>query len=185
MAVGIFGVAAAYRPVIRKWVTRQDVPSVVSRGMYSPTVYGWAVLDGGITEIHRYGLTSLPSGIRVVGWQTLRLLVDELGLVPPRRPLPGEVLVDVEELRRRHNSGIAQDDEAHRCAELLASCEDGETTPGVARTLLIGPDPIESPLSDAEPQAGKGALAGRPVGPWLSERWVEQQLRERAVREGH
>jgi hypothetical protein len=35
--------------------------------MYSSTVYGWAVLDGGSTKIDPYGLTSLPLGIRVVG----------------------------------------------------------------------------------------------------------------------
>jgi hypothetical protein len=136
MSPGVFGVSAGHRQAVRDWVAHQDVPTLVSRGMYSSTVYGWAVLNGGISEIHRYGLTSLPSGVRVVGWQTLRLLIDQLGLVGPERVLPGEVFIDIEELRRRHGSDAARDDGAQRRADLLASCEDGATMRWVAHTLL-------------------------------------------------
>lgn len=159
MAAGVFGVRAAHRQAVRDWVTHQDVPSVVSRGVYEPTVYGWAVLDGGITEIHQYGLSSLPTGIRVVGWQTLRLLVDELGLAGPRRVLPGEVAIEIEELRLRHLADTARDGAAHQRAELLASCADGDTMRWVAHDLL----------GDATLGAGSGA---RPAaGAWGEQRF--------------
>ncbi|WP_211176769.1 hypothetical protein [Pseudonocardia acidicola] len=123
----MFGVSADYRAAVRDWLAQQDVPSLVSRGMYASTVYGWAVLDGGITEIHRYGWASLPSEVRVVGWQTLRLLIDQLVLMGPTRVLPGEVFIATAELRRRHAGQAARDEAAQRRAELLASCVDGTT----------------------------------------------------------
>jgi hypothetical protein len=169
MGPGIFVVTAAHRPVVRQWLDAQDVPVIVSRDLYSPTITGWAVLDGGCTEIDRYGLTSLPSRIRVVGWQTLRLLVDELGLAGPRRVLPGERAVEIAELRRRHTSDAARDQAAAGRAELLATCADGASIRSAAQELL-GYGPPETPLETARAEGPNG-----PMGPWRSPRWVEQQ----------
>lgn len=179
----VFGVAVAHRPMVRDWVSEPDVPCVTSRNLYSPTVYGWAVLDAGITEIHQYGLTSLPSGVRVVGWQALRLLIDELGLQGPKQALPGETTVPIDELRRRHRSAAARDAAARQRAELLASCADGTKMREVAGLLVDEPGSVDGPHAhpgSSAPSAGKGRMAGVPAGPWLSDRWVERQLYLRA-----
>lgn len=172
----VYGVVPTHEPRIRAWLDSQDVPCVVSRDLYSPTVYGWAVLDGGCSEIHRYGLTSLPSGIRVVGTPTLRLLIADLDLRGTPRPLAGEPFVEVAELRLRHAGDAARGPEAQRRAELLASCEDGDTMRSVAEALL-GPAPGTVAAPAAEP-APRERPPG-PMGPWRSEHWVEQQLADR------
>lgn len=172
----IYGVVPVYTSTVRSWLDAQEVPSVVARDLYSSTVHGWAVLDGGCTEIHRYGLTSLPSGIRVVGTPTLRLLIAELGLRGAPRPAAGEPVVEVSELRRRHADVAARGPDAERRADLLASCEDGDTIRAVADKLL-GPVP-----GAAAPAAGETTPRERPhgpMGPWRSERRVEEQLAER------
>ncbi|MFG1636980.1 hypothetical protein [Pseudonocardia alni] len=170
----IFGVVPEHVGAVRSWLDAQDVPCVLSRDLYSPTVTGWAVLDGGCTEIHRYGLTSLPSGIRVVGGTALRLLIAELDLSGGPRPDPGAPFAGAPELRERHRGDGARDNSARERAELLASCETGEDIRAVAEQLL-GPLP-RGP--------GPGPTPGRvrphgPMGSWRSQQWVEQQMATR------
>ncbi|MBO4238589.1 hypothetical protein [Pseudonocardia alni] len=131
---------------------------------------GWAVLDGGCTEIHRYGLTSLPSGMRVVGGDCLRLLISELGLSGGPRPEPGAPFVEALELRDRHRRNAARDVAAWERAELLAGCETGDDIRAAAQRLL-GPVPHA-------PGPGPARVHERPhgpMGPWRSQRWVDEQ----------
>lgn len=132
---GVFDVAAGYRSVVREWIEHQDVPFVSVRAVHAPSVDAWAVLDGGVTSVYGYGLTSLPHGMRVVGFAAFRLVVDALGLVGPAHALPGETLVDVAELRRRHRSRSARDPVAVEQAELLSVCHDAVMLRWVAATL--------------------------------------------------
>ncbi|GEL20124.1 hypothetical protein [Pseudonocardia asaccharolytica] len=136
----VFAVTPTHRRTVLGWAEAQDVPAVSNRDLYAPAVDGWAVLDGGITSVHPHSsttpATTLPPGVRVVGFQALRLLVCELDLVRPPRPFPGEAWADVAELRRRHRSPDARLPSAVEKAELLASCVDGPSLRWVAATLL-------------------------------------------------
>ena len=132
---GVFDVATGYRSVVREWIERQDVPFVSARAVHAPSVEAWAVLDGGITSVYGYGLTSLPHGMRVVGFAAFRLVVDALGLAGPAQALPGETLADVTELRRRHRTRSARDPVAVEQAELLSVCQDAVMLRWVAAAL--------------------------------------------------
>src|SRR5690348_12694892 len=86
----VFDVATDYRYTVLAWASRQDVPTVRHRALHVPVVEAWAVLDGGVTSLEGYGATSLPCGVRVVGFQVLRLLIADLGLADAPRPFDGE-----------------------------------------------------------------------------------------------
>ena len=86
------------------WASIQDVPTVRQHALHVPAVEAWAVLDGGVTSLEGYGATSLPCGVRVVGFQALRLLIAELGLAGPVRPFDGETVLAPEELRSAHRA---------------------------------------------------------------------------------
>jgi hypothetical protein len=132
----VFEVVAPHRWLVRDWLRAQDLPHAAQRDVHSPTVEGWALLDGGVTAISGYGLTSLPHGIRVIGFGTLRLLLAELDVTGPAEPFPDEPPVDLDELRRRHRTTAADSPDAREQAELLASCRDAVLLRWVAVTLF-------------------------------------------------
>ena len=130
----VFDVATDYRYTVLAWASTQDVPTVRHHAVHIPAVEAWAVLDGGVTSLEGYGATSLPCGVRVVGFQVLRLLIADLGLVGPARPFDGETVVDSKELRCAHRA-TGRSPSAIEQAELLASCHDAVLLRWVAATL--------------------------------------------------
>ena len=132
----VFEARPGHRGAVRDWARRQDVPRVSARELHLPDVDAWAVLDGGVTSIRGYGLTSLPSGVRLVGFQAFRLLLADLGLAGPVLPFPGETLLDPDELRRRHAAPEARGEAASEQAELLGACRDAVLLRWVATTLV-------------------------------------------------
>lgn len=139
----VFEVARRSASAVRAWAERQDVATASTRMVHSPSVDAWAILDGGITSIYGYGLTTLPAGVRIVGFQAYRLLLAESEVAGPDEPFPGEVPVDLDRLGRRHRSGLARDAAAVEQAELLAACTDEVMLRWVAATLLAGSTPAE------------------------------------------
>jgi hypothetical protein len=134
LGAAVFDVATEYRYTVLAWASIQDVPTVRQHALHVPAVEAWAVLDGGVTSMEGYGATSLPCGVRVVGFQALRLLIADLGLRGPREPFDGEVVLEPEELRSAHRAG-GRGPEAVEQAELLASCHDAVLLRWVAATL--------------------------------------------------
>jgi hypothetical protein len=132
----VFECLPGHRPTVRDWALRQQVPRASPRELHLPDVDAWAVLDGGVTSIHGYGLTSLPCGVRVVGFQAFRLLLDALGLAGPLLPFHGETVLPPVELRRRHAAPEARGPAATEQAELLAACRDAVLLRWVATTLV-------------------------------------------------
>jgi hypothetical protein len=86
LGAAVFDVATEYRYTVLAWASNQDVPTVRRHALHVPAVEAWAVLDGGVTSLEGYGATSLSCGVRVVGFQVLRLLIADLGLAGPARP---------------------------------------------------------------------------------------------------
>ncbi len=132
----MFECLPGHRVTVRDWARRQHIPCASPRDLHLPDVDAWAVLDGGVTSIHGYGLTTLPCGVRVVGFQTFRLLLAELGLAGPLLPFPGETVLEPDELRRRHTAPAARSEAALEQAELLAACRDATLLRWVATTLM-------------------------------------------------
>jgi hypothetical protein len=130
----VFDVATDYRYTVLSWASIQDVPTVRQHALHVPVVEAWAMLDGGITSLDGYGATSLPCGVRVVGFQALRLLIADLGLAGPASPFDGETVLDPEELRCAHRA-TERSATAVEQAELLASCRDAVLLRWVAATL--------------------------------------------------
>ena len=169
----VFEVAAPHRWLVRDWLAAQDLPHAAQRDVHSPTVEGWAFLDGGVTAVSGYGLTSLPHGIRVVGFGALRLLLSELDVEAPAEPFPDERRVDLDELRRRYRVADRDSADAHERAELLTICRDAVLLRWVAATLFqeaaqdrgptaeaLAPDipapaePVKSPAPGPRPTGG-------------------------------
>lgn len=135
LGAAVFEVAPDYRYTVLAWASIQDVPTVRHRELHVPAVEAWAVLDGGVTSLEGYGATSLPCGVRVVGFQVLRLMVADLRLAGAVRPFDGETVLDPDELRRKHRAA-GRSPAATEQAELLASCHDAVLLRWVAATLL-------------------------------------------------
>jgi len=135
LGAAVFDVAPDYRYTVLAWASIQDVPTVRHRAVHLPAVEAWAVLDGGVTSLEGYGATSLPCGVRVVGFQALRLIVADLRMAAPGRPFEGETVADADDLRRAHRAA-ARTPAAVEQAELLASCHDAVLLRWVAATLL-------------------------------------------------
>ncbi len=131
----VFDVAPDYRYTVLAWASIQDVPTARHRELHLPAVEAWAMLDGGVTSLEGYGATSLPCGVRVVGFQALRLLIADLRLAGPVRPFDGETVLAPAELRKVHNAA-GRSPAATEQAELLASCHDAVLLRWVAATLL-------------------------------------------------
>jgi hypothetical protein len=159
LAPAAFLVTSSHQGDVFEWLTGQKVASCRASGMYSSLVDGWAVLDGGVTHISRYGLTSLPDGIRIIGWQTLRLLIHDLNLAPPNRALLQEPMgLGVEELLLRHRVATPDDDRAKEQAEILTTCDDGPSLQWAVKQL-IGDKGLPSKRAPTGPAAGTlGAL---------------------------
>lgn len=134
-AAAVFDVLPDRMETVLAWAARQDVPTVRTRAVHAPVVEAWAVLDGGVTSLHGYGATTLPCGVRVVGFRAFRLLLADLDLAGPVQPFAGEPVVDVAALRRAHRLA-PRDAVAVEQAELLATCHDAVMLRLVARTLL-------------------------------------------------
>lgn len=139
----VFAVALPQRGAVLGWAGEQrHVPRVSNRELYSPAIDAWAVLDGGVSSLHAASphngspAGSLCAGVRVVGYRALRLIAAELGLAAPWEPFPGEVLLEVDELRTRHRVASSDCPSAVEQAQLLASCVDAPTMRWVAATLL-------------------------------------------------
>jgi hypothetical protein len=135
LGVAVFDVAPDYRYTVLAWASIQDVPTMRHRELHLPAVEAWAILDGGVTSLEGYGATSLSCGVRVVGFQALRLLIDDLGLAGPFRPFEGEIVLAADALHKRHGA-TGRDPSAMEQAELLASCHDAVLLRWVAATLL-------------------------------------------------
>ena len=132
----VFEVLPGHRAAVRMWAQHQNVPAASRHELHVPDVDAWAVLDGGVTSIRGYGLTTLPCGVRVVGFQAFRLLLTEFGLAGPVLPFEGEVVLTSDVLHRRHRGEAARSEDAVEQAELLASCGDAVLIRWVATTLL-------------------------------------------------
>jgi hypothetical protein len=143
----VFEVLPGHRAAVRIWAQHQNVPTASQHELHVPDVDAWAVLDGGVTSIRGYGLTSLSCGVRVVGFQAFRLLLTEFGLAGPVLPFPGEVVLTSDVLHRRHRSDAARGDAAIEQAELLASCSDAVLMRWVAATLLADTPSAKSALT--------------------------------------
>jgi hypothetical protein len=131
----VFEIAPALRQRVRDWAAARGVAFAARHDVHWPAVEGWAVLDGGVTTVSGYGLTTLPHGVRVLGFAALRLLLADLGAAGPDEPFPGERPVDIAELRRRHATTPRDAPETIEQAELLAVCRDAELLRWVAATL--------------------------------------------------
>jgi hypothetical protein len=143
----VFEVLPGHRAAVRIWAQHQNVPTASQHDLHVPDVDAWAVLDGGVTSIRGYGLTSLACGVRVVGFQAFRLLLTEFGLAGPVLPFPGEVVLTSDVLHRRHRGETARDSAAIEQAELLASCSDAVLMRWVAATLLADSPSAKSALT--------------------------------------
>ena len=148
----VFTVAPRFREHVRDWAAAQDVAFAARHDVHWPAVEGWAVLDGGVTTISGYGLTSLPHGVRVLGFAAVRLLLADLGAEAPAEPFPGEVLADIDELRRRHQATRKDAPENVEQAELLAVCRDAELLRWVAAAFYEEAARLRTPTDQpAEP----------------------------------
>lgn len=153
----VFEVLPGHRAAVRIWAQHQNVPTASQHELHVPDVDAWAVLDGGVTSIRGYGLTSLPHGVRVVGFHAFRLLLTEFGLTGPVLPFPGELVLTSDVLHRRHRAevargdvawdDVARGDAATEQAELLASCTDAVLMRWVAATLLADSASVKPALS--------------------------------------
>ena len=133
LGAAVFDVATDFRYTVLAWASIQDVPTVRQHALHVPAVEAWAVLDGGVVSLEGYGATTLPCGVRVVGFQALRLVIADLDLAGPA-PFDGETVLGPEELRSAHRA-IGRSPEAVEQAELLASCHDAVLLRWVAATL--------------------------------------------------
>ncbi|MFC5947266.1 hypothetical protein ACFQH9_03115 [Pseudonocardia lutea] len=176
LAPTVFEVSAAGRARVREWLAAQTVATAWTREPHAPAIDAWAVADGGVLAVARWGRSAdpgedpLPSGLHVVGFGTFRLLTVALGVPRPVRPLPGEPLVDLDAVTRAHAAASPTCPDAVEQAELLATCVDRPTLRLVAAALhaaatpgrgavVAGPDRRTSPAPRARP-SGTGTLAG-------------------------
>jgi len=154
----VFEVAPEHRQWVRDWLIGQRLPYAVHRDVHAPTVEGWALLDGGVTGISGYGLTSLPHGLRVLGFGALRLLLAGLGVAAPAAPFPDERPVAFEELVRGQRAVAPDSPQVREQTELLTVCRDDVLLRWVATTLF----------REAVARAGLRAEAQPPAKPLVS-----------------
>jgi hypothetical protein len=105
--------------------------------LLSAELDGWALLDGGLSYLQAHTHGRLRSGLRIVGWLSLRLLATEIGVVPPRRSLVGEPAPrDRQALRRLVDEGWVTYPPASAQAGLLVSYVDANGLREVADRLV-------------------------------------------------
>ncbi len=164
----VFEVAPVHRQRVRDWLATQDLPHAVQRDVHAPTVEGWALLDGGVTAVSGYGLTSLPHGVRVLGFAALRFLLAGLGVEGPAEPFPAERPVDLAELDRRHRATARDSPEVREQAELLTVCRDAVLLRWVAATLFQEAMAAPAPAAPPQPpdrRPDESTVEMRPVDP--------------------
>ncbi|BBG01105.1 MULTISPECIES: hypothetical protein [Pseudonocardia] len=145
---GVFDVRWDLRPRLRRWLAAQNLPTASGREAHRPAVDAWAMLDGGVIAVSAVTLPGtgasspapaallLGPGMRVIGYRTLRLLIDRLELPGPEQPLAGEhldvpgLVADLFDTRRHDAAAIEQ-------VELLASCTDRSTLRWVVTALRV------------------------------------------------
>lgn len=145
----VFEVVADHQARVRGWAVGRRLPHAVQQDVHFPFVEGWAVLDGGITAISGYGLTSLTHGVRVIGFAAARLLLADLHV---EGPLPDDLALDPDELQRRHAATEPNSPEAVEQAELLAACQDAQMLRFVARTLSADATRTAATRTAADPE---------------------------------
>jgi len=145
---GVFDVRWDLRPRLRRWLAAQDLPTASGREAHRPAIDAWALLDGGVIAVSAVSLPGtggpvpapaaplLGPGMRVIGYRTLRLLIERLELPGPAQALPGEhldvpgLVADLFDARRDDAAALEQ-------AELLASCTDRSTLRWVVAALRV------------------------------------------------
>ncbi len=161
----VFEVRPGHRRRVREWAAAHAVATAAQRDVHMPLVEAWAVLDGGVTAVSGYGLTSLPYGVRVIGFQALRLLLAHLD-VPGPGPFPDEAPVPLDELHRRHRATRPGAAEAVEQAELLSVCRDAVLLRWVARTLSAETAARrDRSIGSTPPTAPDPTIARQPAGP--------------------
>lgn len=117
---------------------------------FSAELDGWAMLDGGLSYLRSRARGRLRSGLRIVGWSTLRYVAAELYLTPPRRLLVGEPGRRTDaDLRDLVTDGWVAVAPPLRQATLLVSYVDARGLYDVASTL-VGHAAREPFLSSAQ-----------------------------------
>ena len=90
----MFVVASTDEADVYETVADLGLPKVESRGVFQHWIEAWPLLDGAVTGISTEGFApELPSGLRVLGHNPVRLLCHLMGMDPPRRALSGETAV--------------------------------------------------------------------------------------------
>ena len=90
----VFVVASTDEADVYETVADLGLPKVESRGVFQHWIEAWPLLDGAVTGISTEGFApELPSGLRVLGHNPVRLLCHLMGMDPPRRALSGETAV--------------------------------------------------------------------------------------------
>lgn len=122
--------------------------AVANGYLLSAQLDGWALLDGGLSYLQAQARGRLRTGLRVVGWLSLRLLAAELGAVGPRRLLLGEPVrrsqADVELLPAQ---GWVAHPPAERQAALLVSYVDANgLCEATAQLVALPPEPPVEPI---------------------------------------
>ena len=148
---GVFGVREPLAVAeLIDWAAQHDLAHDHRAYLLSAQLDGWALLDGGLSYLQAQARGRLRSGLRVVGWLSLRLLTAELGLVAPRRLLVGEPVrrpqPDPEQL---FASRWVAHPPAERQAALLVSYVDANGLCEIADRLIAGgpEQPIEATRS--------------------------------------
>lgn len=145
---GVFDLRWDVRPRLRRWLAAHELSTARLREPHLPVVDAWALLDGGVLSVSSVTVSGrapepswsppLPAGMRVIGFQAVRLLVAELALAGPAAALPGEPATDPDALRAEFElRGI--DRVSREQAELLATCTDRLSLRWVAAALGAGP----------------------------------------------
>lgn len=137
LAPAVFVVGPGCRSAVRAWASTQRGPTATAREPHGPVLTAWAVLDGGVLAVaSRQPIDgALDAGLYVVGYGAFRLLTAELGMAAPVRPLPGEPLYDLDDLRAAHRARPPGCPDAREQAELLATCGDPGTLRRAATVL--------------------------------------------------
>jgi hypothetical protein len=119
------------------WAHETGLAHRHQRYAFAAELDGWAMLDGGLSYLEAHASGRLRSGLRVVGWATLRLLADELALEPPRRLLVGEpARSPAALLRRLTGRGWVSLGSPSRQARMLVSYVDARGLAEIAGRLV-------------------------------------------------
>lgn len=86
----VFVVAEAAAGQVDQVVAGLGLPRATSNSLFDNSHWATPLLDGAVTRLLTYGLPALPSGTRVYGHRSLRLLCHLMDLRPPARALTGE-----------------------------------------------------------------------------------------------